>query len=125
MKKKIDILILDKLRKHIEVSRQNEIIKTEEPLKSKSYFDLTNFSTNIPNFAYYFKSSDINTITLFRDLDFFNQNYLSKFTNNKSFSLIEFIENTKPRIIFLKDYSVIPENELRNIFELNYKKNFC
>ena len=44
-----------------------------------------------------------------------------KFTNNKSFSLIEFIENTK-----LNNFSQRllrnSENELRNIFELNYKK---
>lgn len=122
MEKKIDILVLDKLRKYIDVSRQNEIIKTEEPLLSKSYFDLTNYSTNIPNFADYFKSSGINAITLFQDLDYFNQNYLGNLNDNKSFSLINFIENTKPRIIFLKDYSVITENELKKIFKLNFKK---
>ena len=76
MKKKIDILVLDKLRKHIDVAKQTEIIKNEEPLLSKSYFDLTNYSTNIPNFADYFKSSGINVVTLFQDLDYFNQNYL-------------------------------------------------
>ena len=32
MKKKIDILVLDKLRKNIDVSKQTEIIKNEDPL---------------------------------------------------------------------------------------------
>ena len=122
MKKEIDILVLDRFRKNIDVSKQKEIIKNDDPLYSNAYFDLIDYSTNLPNFADYFKSSGITAITVFDDLNYFNQNYLSSLNHNSSFSLINFIENIKPKIIFLKDYSVITEDNLKSIYQLNFRK---
>lgn len=119
---RLDILVIDKLRKNINLSFEKELLKQEDPLNSPIYNELSIYSTNIPNFKNYFNKKHIKSITLFSDLNYFNYNFFFKSKKKKIYSIIDVVNNLKPKIIFLKDYAVISHKEINEISKLNFKK---
>ena len=122
MIKQLDLLILDNLRYKIDKKTEEFLISLSNPFHDPQYHFLSKRITNIPNFPYYFENKGLNSMTIYTDFVNLNDKIFNNNTQHNKNNIIKIIEKLRPKIIFLRDYSVINQYQLGEIYNLNYKK---
>ena len=122
MIKQLDLLILDNLRYKIDKKTEEFLIGLSNPFHNPKYHFLSRRITNIPNFPYYFENKGLKALTIYTDFVSLNDKIFNNNTQHNKNNIIKIIEKLRPKIIFLRDYSVINQYQLGEIYNLNYKK---
>lgn len=121
MIKQLDLVILDNLRYKLDNKKEKFLLNLDNPFYNPQYYFLSKRITNIPNFPYYFREKGFNALTIYTDFVSLNDRIFNNTQENKN-NIVKIIEKLRPKIIFLRDYSVINQSQLREIYNLNYKK---
>ena len=63
-------------------------------------------------------------MTIYTDFVNLNDKIFNNNTQHNKNNIIKIIEKLRPKIIFLRDYSVINQYQLGEIYNLNYKRKY-